>query len=132
MNQTTLPAQGPVDVNVGRQRDRHMMSRYEYGTDRLEFRRWHTAPGPCRHPYWRFDELGDRLTIELHKGERVMRYDLTTAEMETARLGWRWLVAQAVRMVRHALTPNVEVQGREAALAPRSVHLERPVGRKES
>ena len=26
---------------------------------------------------------------------------------------------------------NVEVQGREAALAPRSVPLERPVGRKE-
>lgn len=29
------------------------------------------------------------------------------------------------------LTHNVEVQGREAALAPRSVPLERPVGRKE-
>ena len=28
-------------------------------------------------------------------------------------------------------TANVEVQGREAALAPRSVPLERPVGRKE-
>lgn len=27
-------------------------------------------------------------------------------------------------------TPNVEVQGREAALAPRSVPLQRPVGRK--
>jgi hypothetical protein len=31
----------------------------------------------------------------------------------------------------HSITPNVEVQGREAALAPRSVPLERPVGRKE-
>lgn len=30
------------------------------------------------------------------------------------------------------VTPNVEVQGREAALAPRSVPLERPVGRKEA
>ena len=28
-------------------------------------------------------------------------------------------------------TPNIQVQGREAALAPRSVPLERPVGREE-
>ena len=105
-SETAIAANGRVDRRVGRQRDRNMTSRYEYWYDRRDFRRWRTAPGPCHRPYWRFDEFRSRLIIELHKGERVMCYNLTTLELETARLGWRWLLAQAVRQVRRALTHN--------------------------
>lgn len=101
MNAQTTPAVArPVNCRVRRQRDRHMMSRYEYSDDRKDFRRWRRAPGPCQQPYWRFDELRGRLTVELRKGDRVMCYDLTTVELAMARFGWRWLVAQAVRKVR--------------------------------
>ena len=107
----TIAANGRVDRRVGQRRDRHMMSRYEYPEDRMEFQRWRCAPGPCQRPYWYFDQLRGRLTIELRKADRVMCYDLTMLELEMSRMGWRWLVAQAVRQARHALTPNVELTG---------------------
>lgn len=108
---TTPIAAGPLDRRVVRQRDRNMMSRYEYWSDRMEFWRWVRAPGPCQRPYWMFDEQRGRLTIELRKGGRVMRYDLTTMELESVRIGWRWLVALAVRKVRRALTHNAKLTG---------------------
>lgn len=113
-------AKRPLDRRVARQRDRSMMSRYEYADDRKDFWRWRRAAGPCQLPYWRFDGMRGRLTIELCKGERVMCYDLTATELEMARNGWRWLVAQAVRQVRRAFTHNDQIQGAEplAAKAP--------------
>lgn len=109
---STAPiARDPVDVNVWRQRDRGMMIRYEYAADRKDFQRWRSAPGPCRRPYWHFDELRGRLTVELRKGDRAMCYDLTMVDLEKVIFGWRWLVAQAVRQVRHALTHKDQLQG---------------------
>lgn len=45
--------------------------------------------------------------------------------------GGNWCHVSECEMSDAPTTPNIEVQGREAALAPRSVPLERPVGRKE-
>lgn len=85
-------------------RERHVTSRYARPEDRKDFRCWRLSAGPCIRPYWNFDELRGRLTIELHKGGKAQYYDLTTAQLEMARFGWRWLVAQAVRQVRSDLS----------------------------
>ena len=98
----------PLPKRAARRRDRNMMSRYDWPEDRMDFRRWRRAAGPCSLPYWYFDELCGRLTIELRKADKVMCYDLTTIELEIAKRGWRWLVAQAVRQVRAALLSNAK------------------------
>ena len=103
--ETGIADNGRIYSRCGR-RDRHTMSRYEYPKDRLEFRRWRCAPGPCQRPYWHFNELRGILTIEIRKGGRVACYDLTAFELEMSRIGWRWLIAQAVRQVRRALDPK--------------------------
>ncbi len=99
MSDQGIAANGRGDRMVGRKRDRNSMSRYDWPEDRKDFSRWRIAPGPCQRRYWHFDELRGRLTIELYKGERVMCYDLTTVELDMARFGWRWIVAQTVRKV---------------------------------
>lgn len=104
--ETGISANGRVDRSVMRRRKRNAMSRYDWPEDRMDFLRWRRANGPCQNRYWFFDEMRGKLTIELRKGDRVMCYDLTDTELKIAPLGWRWVVAQAVRQVRHALTHN--------------------------
>jgi hypothetical protein len=91
----------PVDSRV--MRVRHCMSRYEFADDRKNFSRWIMAPGPTQISYWRYQLDPHRLQIRLHKGGRTMCYNLTIQELEFSRLGWRRMVAQAVRKVRQAL-----------------------------
>jgi len=83
------------------------LCRYDYPEDRFVFWRWNQALGPnCNDRYWRFDKNRAVLTLQLRKGERVMCYAITQMEMDCARFGWRWTVAQALRLVRKALRHN--------------------------
>lgn len=80
-----------------------MSQRYEFPEDRFDFTRWGVTKGPCKKPYWWFNGELDLLIIELCKGQHCYRYGLTKRDMDLSRLGWRRLVARALREVRYAL-----------------------------
>lgn len=101
-----ITATPPGHITRGGKRVRHCMSRYAFREDRKDFRRWVNAPGPGPTRYWRCEVAPARIIITLFKGERFMCYALTFLELEMARHGWRWIVAHAVRQVRHALTAS--------------------------
>lgn len=84
-------------------RERTPISRYEYPEDRFVLYKWAKAPGPGPAPYWWVDAVSRDLTIDIERNGKRMCYRLGHKELEAARLGWRWLVAQAVRQVRRAL-----------------------------
>ena len=89
-----------------RSRSNAGLCRYEYPEDRFVFWRWNNALSKNRK-YWRFCLQRGILILELRKGDKRMCYVLTQTEMDCARFGWRWTVAQALRMIRKALRHNV-------------------------
>jgi hypothetical protein len=80
------------------------MKRFDYPEDRLDFNRWLKAPGPCKSLYrsWRIDH-GGMLVIELQSGEVYVAYAIDRIELFMSKCGWRWMVAQVLRMLRRKL-----------------------------
>lgn len=111
-------AERPLDRNVMPRRDRNACSRYDYPDDRKEFRRWVKLPGPCSRPYWHWDETHRFLYLELGKGLQRYQYRLDDLVLHSTHLGWRSVVAHALREVRNALRHNVQLNGAPLAVRP--------------
>jgi len=78
--------------------------RYEFPGDRFQFRswfksRWHGG----RAPYWRQYGIRGGVELGLCRGDRLLRVVISAEKLHAARLGWRWSIAQHLRMMRHKL-----------------------------
>ncbi len=95
-----------------------MGCRYEYPEDRFDFYRWRKAPGPCKEPYWWFNEEKEALFVDMTKARVHFQCCVSKSQLERSRDGWRRVVARMVRNLRAAI--------REAIL-PEEAKLSAPV-----
>jgi len=102
-----------------------ILERWDYPEDKYELDRW-LASQRLRRLHARLDSLRGHLTIELTAmvkgpkeridfghGLRVVTYQscdlarachrIATVDLKCSRMGWRWLVAQAIRSCRRHL-----------------------------
>jgi hypothetical protein len=82
-----------------------MAQRWEFADDRQEFSHWRKATPPCSSVEYRWRPQG--LFIRLSRRKGMVTYCIeqvvSQAELDTIRLGWRWLMAQKLRMMRARL-----------------------------
>ena len=82
--------------------DRHTYSRWDYQDDRHDLMRWINSKRTAKALDWRWD--GQRLTIMVEPSRHRRRwYQIDAVELDLCRLGWRWLVARAIKECRRAL-----------------------------
>jgi hypothetical protein len=80
---------------------RHSYSRWDYQHDRYDLMRWINSKRTSKALDWRWD--GQRLTIMVeYSRHRRKWYQIGSVELNLHRLGWRWLVALAIKECRLA------------------------------
>jgi len=77
--------------------------RIEFLHDRFKFHLWVKGSGPCREPYWNYDEVRNELTLTLCRGSKRLAYRVAYEELMSYRIGWRQLIARALREIRREL-----------------------------
>ena len=81
------------------------MYRFEFREDRLRFAEWVKASPPARYVVYSHRPLGLFIRISKWIGGReyCIEQVISRVELETIRIGWRWIVAQNLKRMRYAL-----------------------------
>jgi hypothetical protein len=79
------------------------MQRFEFREDRLKLSEWVKTYPPARNITYSHQPLGlfIRISKWLDGREYCIENVLTHVQLETMRLGWRWLVSQELRRMRY-------------------------------
>lgn len=81
------------------------MRRFEFRDDRLRFSEWVKASSSAHHVTYSHYPLGLFIRVSKWIGGKEWHIEqvISQIELETVRFGWRWLVAQCLKRMRHKM-----------------------------
>lgn len=82
---------------------RRMSPRYMYPEDRFDFKHWVKVRALRGDRYWTLNRVNGNVTLEIKRRGVRMAFALHREDLELCQLGWRWVVANALRQIRREL-----------------------------